>query len=1264
MPPDLILTIRALDETGRAFEQVKQNLREIQELSERATGSPAAQREIARRNREEHQQELQRSRERIANVRLEQAADTNRSREKVADINQERNLETQRAREAIANTTRIRQAESNASREKIANLRDETSRIRLAGQEESRQIQRLRLQEQRRAREQRERFAQLRASQSRIGGGFTSWQNTLSTVGAIISTEILFALERVGRRMLEVTANFERLRLGITAFEGSPQVADAQISRVRQLAELPGIGFESGLRSVNRLRGAGVNFLQAERLLREISNLASIAGGTQQDVGESLRQIQQIVSTGRFQTENLRPIFERIPQLRGIFAAEFGGSTGEQIQQAIERQGITISQALDRVLARAELSPRAPETTLTNTLERLNDAFDDLLRVVGRQLTPTLRGFLEGTIETLEIITEFVDDYGETVGRGISNAIPLSVVGAGLGAGLPFLTRGLRSLQYSDLLFRSAGRVPERFGARSSARFAARQISVPNLDRVQFRDLINDTLESNPSFRERSFRERIQRFRDLGYQEQNAYELARRTGGGRFGRFVRSPAIRGSIGYAIAGAGVGALADFTYGPGRPGGIEETEGPTQLRRRVIENAEALRGTLIIVEQQIPNVNNAMREMESVFEEFVRTGNINRRVFEDTFENFSTILDQFRASSGTAISQFRAQLEQNYEDIQDIFRDDETGLFRAYDELSGRQRVRARALRNESELLQRAINRLVEYNDARNRELGTIPPVAGLPAGAGGAVNVVPQRIRAGTGIGDPTIGPAIGAPTSFDQRRGFQGTPRSLAELSSGAGEGVARQGYAVLEAARVFAREALQAFQEITRTQIPGPPRDFLRPTTGTQLLRSGILDPSRLTDLRSETSGLVREWRDLQETVSSFIRDTPIEQAFSPATVRTAMETREELTRMRDSLESVRDEFIELGGVPMDLAAGLTGAIEQIDGSIRNFQDTIRSAREAADDLRDVNRQIREQEIESRVLLRDEQFFGEAGRPPSLRDIQNLPFFRQPRERRRAAEQSRAQAFSNYFAGAATDIYNEFLAPSLLDAVGIGSGQSRAQERQLQNLTRSIEEERNRIRQDELLNAAQQAEELLEINREYEREKREIERQYEEERSDAWANWVRQQLTDFPRLIFEQLNLQLAARATNAIFNSLGIGGNIPITGSGLGSIGSTAGTGFSLGSALGAAGVAFSGYQAGRGLYEVSRGGGYNDIGTDLSNIGTDIGSFFSQLFGSNNSSGNVVVMSADTPLIQFGDNEVRTLGDELNRLRSEGRITGPQV
>ena len=146
MPPDLILTIRALDETGRAFEQVKQNLREIQELSERATGSPAAQREIARRNREEHQQELQRSRERIADVRLEQAADTNRSREKVADINQERNLETQRAREAIANTTRIRQAESNASREKIANLRDETSRIRLAGQEESRQIQRLRLQ--------------------------------------------------------------------------------------------------------------------------------------------------------------------------------------------------------------------------------------------------------------------------------------------------------------------------------------------------------------------------------------------------------------------------------------------------------------------------------------------------------------------------------------------------------------------------------------------------------------------------------------------------------------------------------------------------------------------------------------------------------------------------------------------------------------------------------------------------------------------------------------------------------------------------------------------------------------------------------------------------------------------------------------------------------------------------------------------------------------------------------------------------------------
>ena len=132
-----------------------------------------------------------------------------------------------------------------------------------------------------------------------------------------------------------------------------------------------------------------------------------------------------------------------------------------------------------------------------------------------------------------------------------------------------------------------------------------------------------------------------------------------------------------------------------------------------------------------------------------------------------------------------------------------------------------------------------------------------------------------------------------------------------------------------------------------------------------------------------------------------------------------------------------------------------------------------------------------------------------------------------------------------------------------------------------------------------------------------------------------------------------------MAARATNAVLNALGIGGNIPITGPGIRGIGNVIGgrggsgpadpflTGYGPGSAAAAtgqgaslasrfsqlkpgvgsgvnfgakAGVVYSGYQAARGVYEVARGGGYDDIGKDISNIGKDIGSFFRGLIFEN--------------------------------------------
>ena len=400
-----------------------------------------------------HEKRLQAEIERTANE--EQARNAVAIREIQERENKFRQMQ-QTAREEIKKT---RSVQEDASRKELELLRqqeafreraykinrDQFARVEA---EKDRALRREELQEKKLAREQRDRLAAQRQAlgdQTRslttvrrhtdgIGASVGRWRSQLTIVSALIGHDIFYGLGRVLRRLVEVTQNFERLRLGLAAVEGSTEVADAQVRTVRRLALLPGVQFEPGLRTVTRLRGAGISFTQSERLIREISNFAALAGASAEDVGEAMRQIQQIVSVGRFQTENLRPIFERIPQLRRVFQEEFGVSLGEQVQSVIEAQGVTITEALNKILTRAELSPRAPETTLANAIERLMDNVDDLLRGIGSDLLPLMKATINGLSSLLKWLNDNRPLLYAALGVGTTALARRFIVGRAAGA--------------------------------------------------------------------------------------------------------------------------------------------------------------------------------------------------------------------------------------------------------------------------------------------------------------------------------------------------------------------------------------------------------------------------------------------------------------------------------------------------------------------------------------------------------------------------------------------------------------------------------------------------------------------------------------------------------------------------------------------------------------------------------------------------------------------------------------------------------------
>ena len=428
---ELLIEFRADNNTQKEFNQVKENIKELsrtelqQDRHKRAAASERHRERLQQMKNEGHARTRQ-GIEDVAWIKQEQAAEANASREKVANIRKEQNAESNASREKIADVRKEQSAEQNASKENLANIKAKTDAERFSNQRASQDIQRRRLQEQRYAREQRDRLARLRADQGLVNRGFGSWVSSLRIFTHLLgSVSITEAFRRIGLRVRDVSAEFERLRLGMAAFEGDPYIADRQLRRIRELAELPGVGFTSGIRSIAGLRGAGVSFELAERMIREISNVATLSGATQEDVGEALRQFRQVFSVGQFTQQDLRPILQRIPLLQRAFREEFGAIQSGEVNEAIKAQGLTITEAFDRVITNLEGGPRAPAHTLSNSMERLRDAFDDTARMIGRDLVPLLKK-----------IYEFLINANKFIQSPVGGALTATTVGAITGGGL------------------------------------------------------------------------------------------------------------------------------------------------------------------------------------------------------------------------------------------------------------------------------------------------------------------------------------------------------------------------------------------------------------------------------------------------------------------------------------------------------------------------------------------------------------------------------------------------------------------------------------------------------------------------------------------------------------------------------------------------------------------------------------------------------------------------------------------------------------
>ena len=210
-------------------------------------------------------------------------------------------------------------------------------------------------------------------------------------------------IARLGTNSVQASVKVEGFRNSLTALYGDAQVANTILARLQELAQLPGITFESAVQGAVRLKTVGVEGERAEGVIREFGNAAALAGATTDEVGRSLVGLTQILSRGKVSQEELNQILENLPLIGNSIREAFGSIDAETIRTQLDNAGQGVQDFADILVNQLSMGARASADSTRNAFSNLENATFRLHAAIGDRLSPAVRdatGFLTDLANT------------------------------------------------------------------------------------------------------------------------------------------------------------------------------------------------------------------------------------------------------------------------------------------------------------------------------------------------------------------------------------------------------------------------------------------------------------------------------------------------------------------------------------------------------------------------------------------------------------------------------------------------------------------------------------------------------------------------------------------------------------------------------------------------------------------------------------------------------------------------------------------------
>jgi tape measure domain-containing protein len=245
---------------------------------------------------------------------------------------------------------------------------------------------------------------------------FGALGQSLTSAGVALTASITAPLAGIGAASVSAAAEMDSLVRGLTAVTGSSAEANVQLERLKEVAKLPGLGFQEAVQGSINLQAAGFSAKDAEAALRGFGNALATVGKGKSDLDGVILALGQIASKGKISAEEINQLAERVPQIRQIMQTAFGTADTEVLQKA----GIGAQQFVNTVTA--ELLKLPPVTGgLKTDFENFSDNVNQALSAIGTNLAPIISSAL-GLLSSLLVQVQGAAHWFSQLPEPIQNA--------------------------------------------------------------------------------------------------------------------------------------------------------------------------------------------------------------------------------------------------------------------------------------------------------------------------------------------------------------------------------------------------------------------------------------------------------------------------------------------------------------------------------------------------------------------------------------------------------------------------------------------------------------------------------------------------------------------------------------------------------------------------------------------------------------------------------------------------------------------------